>query len=73
MSGDTKQAEALLDSGADVWFQDSEGKNALMLAAFHGHADLCTLLLNAGIPWRVKLICIHFFIVCVQRNQARPH
>lgn len=50
-SGDLDKVKALIDSGADVTYFDSQGLTPLMHAAKHGHADVVKNLLEAGAPW----------------------
>ncbi|KAJ7958235.1 Ankyrin repeat family protein / methyltransferase-related [Quillaja saponaria] len=50
-NGDTNKVRALIDSGADVTYFDSDGLNPLMHAAKKGHADVVKTLLSAGAPW----------------------
>ena len=46
--GNLAVAEEMLAKGADVNFQDGEGKSALMLAAESGHTEVVRVLLEAG-------------------------
>lgn len=50
-NGDFAKAKALIESGADISFFDSDGLTPLMLAAKLGHTDLVKALLEAGAPW----------------------
>ncbi|TYI82488.1 hypothetical protein E1A91_D05G224100v1 [Gossypium mustelinum] len=50
-NGDVAKAKALVESGADVSFFDSDGLTPLMHAAKLGHTDLVKALLEAGAPW----------------------
>ena len=46
--GATEQLEAYLDAGAPVDLTDPKGNTLLMLAAYHGHADLVRALAGRG-------------------------
>ncbi len=48
LAGDLKGVERALESGADVNAMEEEGRTALMLAAFNGHAGVVLTLLDAG-------------------------
>lgn len=44
--GRADMVNLLVDCGADINVQDSDGSTALMCASEHGHADIVKLLLN---------------------------
>ena len=44
-------AASTTDAPHVVLKQDTEGRNALMQAAAHGHHSIVGLLLEAGVPW----------------------
>ena len=46
--GQVEAARALLDGGADINEQDSDGNNALVLAILNSHYDLAQLLIDRG-------------------------
>lgn len=48
-AGDLEDVERILNEGADVDEQDSNGENALMHAAWEGHVDIAQLLVDKGI------------------------
>lgn len=50
-NGDIDKVKALIGSGADVSYFDSDGLTPLMHAAKLGHANLVKTLLEAGAPW----------------------
>ncbi|XP_052201173.1 protein arginine N-methyltransferase 2 isoform X1 [Diospyros lotus] len=50
-NGDTNKVRALIDSGTDLSYFDSDGLTPLMHAAKHGHSDAVKSLLDAGAPW----------------------
>lgn len=47
-AGQVEAARALLDGGADINEQDSDGNNALVLAILNSHYDLAQLLIDRG-------------------------
>lgn len=50
-TGDAEKVKALIDSGVDVSFFDSDGLTPLMHAAKTGHAGVVKTLIEAGAPW----------------------
>jgi ankyrin repeat protein len=52
--GDTKEAEALLQAGADVDARGSDGRTVLMSAVVRGQTEVVQLLLEAGADIEVK-------------------
>ncbi|KAJ0026275.1 hypothetical protein Pint_08673 [Pistacia integerrima] len=50
-NGDGDKVKALIDSGAEVSYFDSDGLTPLMHAAKLGHANVVKILLEDGAPW----------------------
>eukprot|EP01043_Picozoa_sp_COSAG02_P031911 COSAG02_NODE_2107_length_9809_cov_114.047786_3_plen_309_part_00 len=48
-AGDLEDVVRILDEGADIEERDSNGENALMHAAWEGHAEIAQLLVDKGI------------------------
>jgi uncharacterized protein len=46
--GEVAELRGFLDHGVPVDFQDADGNSLLMLAAYHGHAEVVRMLLDAG-------------------------
>lgn len=47
-AGNTAELVEFIDRGLPVDSQDSQGNTALMLAAYHGHAETVTALIDRG-------------------------
>ena len=50
-AGDVETVRALAGSGADMTVARGDGMNALHLAAERGHADVASVLIEAGTPF----------------------
>ena len=56
--GDSIEAEALLQAGADVDAKSNSDQTVLMYAAMRGHTEVMQLLLKAGADVNVKNCCL---------------
>jgi ankyrin repeat protein len=59
-NGHEQVAQVLLEAGAIVSAQDSDGETALMDAAFNGHEQVALVLLEAGASLKVVSIIDNF-------------
>jgi hypothetical protein len=51
--GEKEAAELLIKDGVDINSADSSGRTALMFAAWHGHTDICRLLMENGAEMKI--------------------
>ncbi len=47
-AGEAARIAAYVDAGVPVDLTDADGNTVLMLAAYHGHAEVCRVLLERG-------------------------